>query len=329
MNIFDDFAMSEYQSQHDSNRNNCYREGERLLDVLGLKSMDAVYLHIIEIMSCLRVAKRTPEDYSDLGAAKHRIFWKTIKEISSQEESKLQAGIEGFNTPLQKVREAFPDSTMRTDGRMWLPMHFAMSVPDVSIADVDLLYAAQPETIHRIANDLDRFTPGHLAVMKKEPDIALLRQLKVFNPDFGSCLSADLSTPLHVAAKFSNSVEVIQELIAGQPLALEMLDILNRRPLFVVSSNLNPNAVDILQVFIDSNTATIEELTLDDTVPFLRFFGARDQGSLVRDEMVLKLVEEFPGSIYLVNSSDTCIINMAAASLTVEAFQVKIRCSHS
>ena len=38
---------------------------------------------------------------------------------------------------------------------MWLPMHFAMSIPDVSIADVDLLHSAQPGDIHRNVNDLD------------------------------------------------------------------------------------------------------------------------------------------------------------------------------
>ena len=29
-------------------------EGERLLEVMGLESIDEVYLHIIEIMSCVR-----------------------------------------------------------------------------------------------------------------------------------------------------------------------------------------------------------------------------------------------------------------------------------
>ena len=126
----------------------------------------------------------------------------------------------------------------------------------------------------------------------------------------------------HPFTKFSSSVEVIQELIEVQPLALEMYDTLNRIPLFAVSANLNPNAADILQVFIDSNTATIEDLAEDDVVPFYRFFTAREQGSLVRDEIVLKLVEAFPDSIYLPTSWDLHLINVAAISLTLPAFQV-------
>eukprot|EP01035_Chromulina_nebulosa_P006007 gene6007-8144_t len=102
-----------------------------------------------------------------------------------------------------------------------------------------------------------------------------------------------------------------------------MYDTLNRIPLFAVSANLNPNAADILQVFIDSNTATIEDLIEEDVVPFNRFFTAREQGSLVRDEMVLKLVEAFPDSIYLPTSWDLHLINVAAISLTLPAFQVK------
>jgi hypothetical protein len=322
--MFEDERVEfKYQEQRISYSNKRYCEKERLLEILGLESIDQVYLHIIEMMSCLPIVRQFPEENRELAAAKNRIFWKTMKEIACQEERKLCAGEEGFNIPLHKVREAFPDSTVRRDGRMWLPMHFAMSVPDVSVADIDLLHSASESgNMHRVATDLDKFTPAHLAVMRKDPDMALIRQLKVYDPSFGSCLSADMSTPLHVAAKFSNSVEVIQELIEVQPLALEMFDLLNRIPLFAVSANLNSNAADILQVFIDSNTATIGELIVDDVVPFDRFFTAREQGSLVRDEMVLKLVEAFPDSIYLPTSWDLHIINIAASSLTLPAFKV-------
>ena len=308
-----------------SYKNSRYREGERLLKELGLESIDAVYLHILEMMSCLSIAQKSPEDSFDLAAVKRRIFLKTIKEITCQEEGELRAGKEGFNIPLCKVREAFPDRTKRIDGRMWLPMHFAMSIPDVSIADVDLLHSAQPGDIHRIVNDLDRLTPGHLAVMRTDPNIDLIRQLKFYDPNFASCRSADLSTPLHVAAKFSNSVEVVQELIEVQPLALAMVDNFERQPLFAVSANLNPNAIDILQVFIDSNTLTIEDLTLDDSVPFIRFLTSRAK---MTDEMVLRLIEAFPDSIYLPDISGRCLIHLAPIWLSTQAFQVRNRCAY-
>ena len=92
MNIADQNAL-----QYENSR---YREGERLLKELELESIDAVYLHILEMMSCLSIAQKSPEDSFDLAAVKRRIFLKTIKEITCQEEGELCAGKEGFNIPL-------------------------------------------------------------------------------------------------------------------------------------------------------------------------------------------------------------------------------------
>jgi hypothetical protein len=45
--------------------------------------------------------------------------------------------------------------------------------------------------------------------MMKDPNMALIEMLKKFDPDFGFRQTRFESTPLHLAAEFSNSVPVI------------------------------------------------------------------------------------------------------------------------
>eukprot|EP01035_Chromulina_nebulosa_P037511 gene37511-50637_t len=63
---------------------------------------------------------------------------------------------------------------------------------------------------------------GHLAVMTKDFNLALVERLKVYDPTFGAAKTFPQSTPLHLAAYYSNNVAVIEELIRAYPLALEM-----------------------------------------------------------------------------------------------------------
>jgi ankyrin repeat protein len=74
----------------------------------------------------------------------------------------------------------------------------------------------------------------------------------VFDPEFGARVTSDERTPLHLAAKYSNSVAVIQELIRVYPAALEMRDIYQNTPLSCCLQNTNPEAPDILQALIDA-----------------------------------------------------------------------------
>lgn len=105
---------------------------------------------------------------------------------------------------------------------MWLPMHFAMCVPDIDLEDIQILVDNDPSMIKRGSGGKYHDNSGHLAVMTKDFNLALVERLKVYDPTFGAAKTFPQSTPLHLAAYYSNNVAVIEELIRAYPPALEM-----------------------------------------------------------------------------------------------------------
>eukprot|EP01036_Dinobryon_divergens_P061890 gene61890-biopygen31935 len=103
-------------------------------------------------------------------------------------------------------------------------MHFAMSIPDINLEEIEILFDNHPDLITQGCDHDSNYTPCHLAVMMKDPDMDLIEMLKEFDPDFGFRQTRYEATPLHLAAEFSNSIPVIQELIREFPAALYMRD---------------------------------------------------------------------------------------------------------
>ena len=219
--------------------NDRYSRSIELFDRLRLNSdnSDALFLHALEILGAITCISENPSDseidlMSEIKIAKFRIFWKTIKEIANQKllERRDEDGyLSTEKSSTMMVLSAFPDKKKQKDGRMWLPMCFAVTVPDVALTDIQTLFKAEPKTISTISL-IDRFrehrkltvSPCHLITMTKTPNMALIKLLKMYDRNFGSLLDCNGSPPLHFAAEFSNSSALIQELIRINPKALGM-----------------------------------------------------------------------------------------------------------
>eukprot|EP01035_Chromulina_nebulosa_P069590 gene69590-biopygen43435 len=185
---------------------------------VDLQGLDAVYLHVIEIIGAIKhCSNRYTEN--DLEKAKLNIFWKTIREIADQ---RINDDRDKTNVAINNILNAFPDEKKETDGRMWLPMHYVMSIPDIDIDEIQILFENHPDLITQGCDPNSNLTPCHLAVMMKDPDMALIEMLKELDPDFGVRQTINEATPLHLAAEFSNSIPVIQQLIREFPAALYM-----------------------------------------------------------------------------------------------------------
>ena len=135
-------------------------------------------------------------------------------------------------------------------------MYFAMSVPNIDLADIQTLFEDDPKSMVRGCNG-SGLRPSQLAVMMKNPNMALFDRLKVYDPGFESRKNNvvglyNRATPLHLAAHYSNSVVLIKELIQRYPAALDMEDYDESSPLIRSLSNNSPEAIDILQVLLDA-----------------------------------------------------------------------------
>ena len=95
---------------------------------------------------------------------------------------------------LDFMLECFPDDSKRSDGRLWLPLHLAVSVPSSRLEDIHTLFTANPAAIKAPADDMYKFNPCHLAAMMKNPRMEMIQRLQIYDPGCVSLVDSELNT---------------------------------------------------------------------------------------------------------------------------------------
>ena len=270
-------------------------ESELLLKSFGLQlqGLDTVYLQVLEIIGAIR-NRRQNYTKTKLDKVKLKIFWKTIKEIADQEikDEKVHT-----TAAINHVLDAFPDKKKKTDGRMWLPLHFAMSIPDIDLDDIQILFCDNPESIVQGSNPESNYTPCHLAMLTRDPHIDLIKKLREFDAGFGVRRTRYESTALHLAAEFSNSIPAIQELIREFPAALTMRDDCERVPIACVFENNTVAAPDIFRTLLQAAPQTVTEPDSKGRLLIHQCFDYNSADNLSSQEITSIMLEAFPGVV--------------------------------
>ena len=144
---------------------------------------DIMFLHILDCigeLSCIRANQKmksnnSRKDYSEgeqasrLQSCKHRTFWLAVREIADREAALKDISDTEIkkkkSTALDVMLDCFPDDRKRSDGRLWLPLHLAMSVASCRLEDINTLFKANPAAITAHADETNQLNPCHLAVM--------------------------------------------------------------------------------------------------------------------------------------------------------------------
>ena len=299
-------------------------EIKRILKSMGLNKggIDAVFLHVLEAVTA--ISKYTFSDYQDI--PKCNIFWKTLREIADLEivkKSKEDEHIFKEKSPFERVLEAFPDKEKVKDGRMWLPMHFAVTVPTIDLTDILIFLDHNPESIKQQCQKGDNLTASHLAVMMENPNMRLIRGLKVLDPGFAARVTSDGRTPLHLAAEHSNSVAVIQELIRVYPAALEMRDRSENTPLSRTLRNDTPAAPEILQAIVDAAPQTAQAVGKRGALPLhqVSYYDNCDNFACA-EKMASILLAAFPDAVCIRDEYGRLPIETAAGRTNTQVLKV-------
>eukprot|EP01036_Dinobryon_divergens_P036822 gene36822-biopygen29112 len=228
------------------------------------------------------------------------------------------------SSDLGSLLAAFPDKKKKTDGRKWLPMHFAMTFPNIDLADIQTLFEHDPDTVKLGYKSGENLNPCHLAVMAKVPNMALIKQLVVFDPYFGTRVTGvgnsrltKLSTPLHLAAQFSSSVAVVQELIRVHPIALDMRDARLNTPLCRAVSNVTPEAPIILKAIVD---IAPQGTGANGNTPLHLLLMKTNLEKCRQDEMVSILLSAYPIAVHIPNEDGMLPIQVAAQYCEFQVF---------
>ena len=295
-------------------------EIDKLLVSLGLNTygLDAVYLQLLEIIGAIRKRKYHYAN-NNLDRIKLNIFWKTIREIANNE---INGGTESTNAAINYVMDAFPDKKKKTDGRMWLPMHLAISVPDIDLDDIQIMFDSQPDCISQGLDQESNYTPCHLAMMSHGPDINLIKMLKDYDPGFGVRLTRNQSTPLHLAAQFSNSISVIQELIREFPQTLIMKDYQQRVPVACAFENISADAPEIFRILLQAAPQIVREPGNRGRFLLHQCLHHSTGEKSGNAEMVSIMLEAFPDAVNIADDDGYLPIQLAALSCGAAVFKM-------
>ena len=291
---------------------------------------DQMFFHILECMgaiSCIfsKSGASNPGENGEsrlLRITKRRVFWKSVMEIAnfqvqameleSQSESEAKYH---YNPPIYNILKCFPDPSKLKDGRSWLPLHFAASLPHNELSDFQVILSAQPNCIGQNLAKAIPLKPLHLSAMMKDPPLEAIQKLKTFYPPSGSSLLTSYGTPLHMAARYSNSIEMIQELINIYPPALKMSNTDGFFPLHCVKSNSSPAAATILQLLLEAAPETARMVTKG-SLPLHYYLHSNAQ------ELVPILLEANRDAVNIRDRYYLLPIHIAAKKSSLEIFKL-------
>ena len=124
----------------------------------------------------------------EIQAASNRIFATVAKSILNQELTYEGAVVPSTNKGMEQLMRAFPDDSKLTDGRGWLPLHWAAVIDGVTEADMKLVYSSNPMALqqhHLQATGFGNmgFTPAHLLCMQpvSNRNMSLIRNFSKIN----------------------------------------------------------------------------------------------------------------------------------------------------
>lgn len=112
---------------------------------------------------------------------------------------------------------AFPNEQKATDGRGWLPLHWAAVTKNVDVKDVLKIAKSDPMATTKGCIQPMSANPGHLICAERNPNMDVVRCLFNFYPRMASTKDFCGDLPIHYAARYSSSIDVIRYLLQSNP----------------------------------------------------------------------------------------------------------------
>ena len=293
------------------------------LENIGLNE-EKMFLHILECLgalSCIEKTRVSPKQSAEI--VKRRIFWHAVKEIADYEIQETRTTTINRPESLAGLLELFPDESKLTDGRLWLPLHFAAALTAVDPTDFQILFSTQSVVTNQIIDPSLKMKSTHLAAIMKSPQLHIIRRMRVYNPLFATFIDGDGRTPLHEAACYSSSVDVIEELISMNPAALTSKDKNGFIPIHGVKKNLSPNAAEIFKVLLSAAPETVSARRSDEILIHY-FLKKLHLANKAIEEVIPVLLEADRASVNVATSNGFLAVHYAAEFAPLHVFRIVV-----
>lgn len=223
----------------------------------GQLEIDKMILHV---MDCLGALQCVMGQYD---SSRAKIFWGAVTTIAEIGLDQATGHVDKRHPSGTHLLRAFPNDLKASDGRGWLPLHWAAVIDHVDVKDVRNIARADPLATVKGCNQPISATPGHLIAGVRHPSMEVVRCLYNFYPRMASAKDNDGEVPLHYAARYSESIEMIQFLLQSNPSATKIRGEGNLVPLQNALFNESPHRVQIVKCLLDADPSAAKIINSD------------------------------------------------------------------
>jgi len=259
---------------------------------------------LLSIAALVTINTRPKDDYEK---AKNCVFWTLISEIATQMSQRSH---------LDPVLNALSMARLTSDNFManteWWPLHSAAACKHASDDKIRIIGEVRL-TDHTQGIGSVEVLPYHLAATVKDPNLDVIRRLRRFSLSAIRVMSTNGYLALHWAAKFSNSVGMLQELLQDYPGAITAKNSHGETCMHLLCSN----ELAVPEMLTMVLTASPTVATMQDNIGNLPLHVLTGRGSQ-REQMALHLIEAYPEGPGVINlSGNTPLLHWLRGSNSV------------
>lgn len=219
-------------------------------------SMDESQLEIdkmmIHCLDCLAALQCVMGQYDP---ARAEVFWGAVATIADIGVDAAEGHVDRRHPGAALLLRAFPiEGSKPSEVRSWLPLHWAAVTDNIALDNIKKMARADPLATVQGFNQRQSANPGHLIAAVRNPNMDAVRCLFNFYPRMASSKDTAGDTPIHYAARYTDSVDMIKFLLQMSPESTKVQGDQNLVPLQCAVFNESAHRLDIVKTLIEADS---------------------------------------------------------------------------
>jgi ankyrin repeat protein len=265
--------------------------------------IDKMILHVLDCLGALQCV------IGEYDATRAKVFWGAVATIAEIGIDQTVGHVDRRHPGGTHLLRSFPNEQIGSERKDWLPLHWAAVTDTVDVNDIRSIARADPLATMKGLNQPMNANPVHMIAAARHPNMEVVRCLHNFFPRMACSKDFDGDLPLHYAARYTESVEVIEFLLQAYPTATQARGVDNLIPLHNALYNESLERSAIAKCLIDADPSSASLCNLDgDTC----FHIAIDQEC--GQDVLHNLIQAFPEGILTANDMGYLPLHLACLS---------------
>jgi ankyrin repeat protein len=219
--------------------------------------IDKMMLHSLDCLGALQCIM------GNYDTARAKVFWGAVETIAEIGIDAARGQTDRRHPGATSLLRAFPNELKASDGRSWLPLHWASVTDNVEVEDVLKIARADPMATTQGCNQPISANPGHLICAVRDPNMEVVQCLFNFYPRMASSKDQSGDLPIHYAARYSGSTDLMHYLLQANPGSTKIKGEGNLVPLHCGLFNESNNRVAIVKTLLQADPSAASMINSD------------------------------------------------------------------